>query len=211
VKAFTFRPPGFSKSPLVTVPMPDMTDLDNRTLGRLVCEMRHRLMIRDTLTTIERLYWSTSVSQACWSTIFTAALTELHARALTDHAVWRATPLSGREALSAETTRALAAFRERRARAGDPTTTLGSWAAGVIADRLGALGVNPADAQISHYAHATIEALANESQSDNAIAAERCKSEGGGELLGTALRCQGPNGHQGQHWHGPHAARTWWA
>ena len=111
MKVFAFRPPGFSTNPLVGITVPELSDLDERTLGRLVDEMRHRLMIRDTLVTIERLYWSASVSQACWSTIHGAVLEELHRRALVEHVERRAQRLVGREALSAEAGRALAAYR----------------------------------------------------------------------------------------------------
>lgn len=122
MKIVAFRPPGFMDSPLIGVPAVEVCDLDEKTLGRLVVEMRHRIMIRDTMLTIERLYWSTSVSQACWTAILTMAVEELHGRALADHVARGHQRLEGREALSKAMGEALAARRRAAARQTFPTS-----------------------------------------------------------------------------------------
>lgn len=99
MKLVTFRPPEFMDEPLVGIAAAEVRDLDEKTLGRLVVEMRHRIMIRDTMLTIERLYWSTSVSMACWTAVLTTAMEELHGRALAEHRAWHGRKLDARLAL----------------------------------------------------------------------------------------------------------------
>jgi hypothetical protein len=181
VKMFAFRPPEFGDKPLVAVMTAELADLDDRTLGRLADEMRHRIMIRDTMLTIERLYWPTSVSQACWTAIRDAALAELHGRALTDNTAWSGRKLEGREALSKAMGEALAARRAKEA------------------------------AQATMYRRAVETIYGDDSQADNALAAERCQSIGRTKLMNTPVRCQGTTSHAGQHFNGPRIARTWWA
>lgn len=85
MKIVTFRPSGFADNPLVGIGAAEVSDLTAETLGRLVVDMRHRITIRETLATAERLWWSTSVSMACWTAVLTMAVEELHSRALVDH------------------------------------------------------------------------------------------------------------------------------
>lgn len=84
MKAYSFRHPGFSDQ-VAQVPCPELSDLTDRDLRRLVCDLRHRIMTRDTFDTIERLFWSPAVSQAVWFTLWRSALEECHARAAREH------------------------------------------------------------------------------------------------------------------------------
>lgn len=84
VKLFRFRHPGF-RDMAAEVPVPEVSDLDDRQLRRLVADMRHRIMIRDTFSTVERLFWSPQVSQTVWGIVYWAATEESHARAAQEH------------------------------------------------------------------------------------------------------------------------------
>jgi hypothetical protein len=191
VKTFAFRPPGFAANPLVGVAVPELSDLDDRTLGRLVAEMRHRLMVRDVLPTIERLWWNSQVSMAVWSTTLSGALDELHTRALKDHVLWLCQRLASRVPGSASD---LADFRR-------------SYPFVIAAD----IAIVNAAANDQATGKTPRLAMSDGSYADNAIAAERCESEGLTTLMRTPVRCQGANGHQGKHFNGPRIARTWWA
>lgn len=172
MKIVTFRPPGFTENPLVCIGAAEVSDLTEKTLGRLIVEMRHRIMIRDTMLTIERLYWSTSVSQACWTAILATAVEELHSRALVDHVTWHGRKLDEATAKQAAT----AGLRK-----------------------------------LSVYGQTFLASMIDDSQADNALAAERCTSTGKTRLMNTPVRCQGATGHGGEHFNGPRVARTWWA
>lgn len=84
MKTYRFRHPGFGGQ-AAQVPCPELSDLPDHDLRRLVCDLRHRIMTRDTFDTIERLFWSPMVSQAVWVTLWEAALVESHARAIKEH------------------------------------------------------------------------------------------------------------------------------
>jgi hypothetical protein len=85
VKTYVFRHPGFGGQ-VAAVPCPELSDLSDRDLKRLVRDLRHRIMIRDTFDTIERLFWPPAVSQAVWFTLWRATVEESHARAAQEHA-----------------------------------------------------------------------------------------------------------------------------
>lgn len=84
MKTFRFRHSGFWDV-LAEVPVPELGDLTDRDLLRLVYDARRRLMIRDTFTAVEGLYWSTTVSQAVWGVLHSAAIEESHRRAVIEH------------------------------------------------------------------------------------------------------------------------------
>lgn len=84
MKTFRFRHPGFRDAP-AEVPVPELSDLTDRDLLRLVYDARRRLMIRDTFTAVEGLYWSTTVSQAVWGVLHSTAVEESHLRAMIEH------------------------------------------------------------------------------------------------------------------------------
>lgn len=84
MKTYAFRHPGFGDQ-VAVVPCPELSDLSDHDLKRLVCDLRHRIMTRDTFDTIERLFWPPAVSQAVWFTLWRATLEESHARAAREH------------------------------------------------------------------------------------------------------------------------------
>lgn len=172
MKIVTFRPSGFADNPLVGIGAAEVSDLTAETLGRLVVDMRHRITIRETLATAERLWWSTSVSMACWTAVLTMAVEELHSRALVDH---------------------VARYGQRL----DEATAKAAATAG-----LGKLSV---------YGETFLASLTADSQGDNALAAERCESKTPWGRPPGYFRCMGATGHNGRHFSGPRAARTWWA
>lgn len=84
MRLYRFRHPGFRDLP-AEVPVPEVSDLDDRQLRRLVVDMRHRIMIRDTFSTVEGLFWSYPVGQAVWGILHQATMEESHARAIAEH------------------------------------------------------------------------------------------------------------------------------
>jgi len=84
VKTYTFRHPGMGNA-YAEVAAPEMADLTDRDLRRVVCDFRYRLMIRDTMLTVERFHFSPMVSQTMWATLWRAALEESHYRAAREH------------------------------------------------------------------------------------------------------------------------------
>lgn len=85
MKPIFFRHPGMSDTVPFAVPVPELADLPTKDLGRLILDVKRRLMVRDPLTTIERFYFAPAISSACWSAIRDAAMNVLHDRALAEH------------------------------------------------------------------------------------------------------------------------------
>jgi hypothetical protein len=70
---------------MAQVPCPELSDLSDHDLKRLVLDLRRRVMVRDTFDTVERLFWAPMVSQAVWFTLWQATMEESHTRAVVEH------------------------------------------------------------------------------------------------------------------------------
>ena len=84
MKTYTFRHPGMADAQ-ATVAAPEMADLSDADLRRLVRDFRYRLMTLDTALTVERFHFSPMISQTMWATLWRAAMEESHARAIAEH------------------------------------------------------------------------------------------------------------------------------
>lgn len=80
MKKYRFRHPGFTDA-VAEVPCPELSDLCDDHLKRLVVDLRRRIMIRDVFDTVERFHWPHNVGMAVWFTLWQAAVDESHGRA----------------------------------------------------------------------------------------------------------------------------------
>jgi hypothetical protein len=73
------------RDPSVLVEVPELADLPDAALKRLATDYLRKIMLRDQVTTVERLYWSKTESLAVNNAVYQAVLDEAHGRAWAEH------------------------------------------------------------------------------------------------------------------------------